>query len=239
MITGNRVLRFSRLLSHLPQDNRFVVVTTNYDRLVELAAETQGFLVDTRSRGNHYAAFSKTEGAFAYCKNVKQIRSGIRKIESKVISLFKPHGSLDWFDHKGTPIRSSFDLGLENALIITPGIGKYRAGYNQPFDMHRELANDAIDKADRLLILGYGFNDDHLETHLSAKIRSGTQTVMLTYQLTDNAKSLIAQCPKSIWALEKDLASDSTIVHNNNSSFLIQNESLWDTEGFVKEVFEL
>ena len=46
--------------------------------------------------------------------------------------------------------------------MITPGVNKYRAGYNSPFDKHRDLANDYIKNAGRLLVVGYGFNDAHL-----------------------------------------------------------------------------
>lgn len=239
VITTNRILKFSRLLQYLPQDNRFAVITTNYDRLIELAAESVGFLVDTRSRGNHFAPFSKSDGSYAFAKNIIQVKGGIRKIENKVISLYKPHGSLDWADHQGRPVRCSFNLGSERALIITPGVSKYRAGYNQPFDMHRELANEAIDKADKLLVIGYGFNDDHLETHLSAKIKSGTQTVILAHTLTDNAKSYLTACPNSVWGIEASPSALGTLVHNNNSTYFLENESLWDTEGFVKGVLEI
>ncbi len=114
ILTGARMLRLSRLMPHLPQDNRFSVITTNYDRLVEVAAECTGFLVDTRSRGNHLAPFSRTDGAFAYVKNVQTIKGGIRKVEERVISLYKPHGSLDWTDCNGSPTRQ-----MESQAIIS------------------------------------------------------------------------------------------------------------------------
>ncbi len=154
VLTGDRVLRFSKLLPHLPNSQRFTVITTNYDRLIELSAESVGFLVDVRARGSYYAQFSKTSGAFAFAKTVIPMRGGLRKIEERCFSLYKPHGSLDWIESRGQSIRTAFYLGHEHALIITPGRDKYRAGYDQPFDMQRELANVAIDRASKLLIIG-------------------------------------------------------------------------------------
>jgi hypothetical protein len=75
-----RRLRFSALLPHLPQDDRFVVITTNYDRLIELAAETAGFQVDTRSLGSYFARFSRTEGAYAFARNVLRQTNCLRKL---------------------------------------------------------------------------------------------------------------------------------------------------------------
>src|SRR5690606_15918961 len=70
------------------------------------------------------------------------------------------------------------------------GLNKFRNGYESPFDKHREKANDAIDRARRLLIIGYGFNDDHLETHLTPRIASGVKTVMLTHELSAKARRI-------------------------------------------------
>jgi hypothetical protein len=151
-------------------------------------------------------------------------------LEHRVISLYKPHGSLDWVDYDGRPVRSAFDLGPERALIVTPGLNKYRACYNEPFDMHRELANEAIDRAERLLIIGYGFNDDHLETHLKARIRSGTQTVMLARSLTDNAKSHLAAGP-FVWGIEE--AFGGTTIYNDGTTRYVRGEELWDVTGYV------
>jgi hypothetical protein len=229
-----RRLRFSALLPHLPQDDRFVVITTNYDRLIELAAETAGFQVDTKSLGSYFARFSRTEGAFAFVQNVLRLNNCLRKVERRVISLYKPHGSLDWVDYYGQPIRLGFDVGPERSLIVTPGRDKYRACYDEPFDMHRELANDAIDRADRLLIIGYGFNDDHLETHLKTRIRSGRQTVMLARTLTENAKANLA-VGSSVWGIEETFGG--TNIYNNGKIHEVMGEHLWDVEEFVSGVF--
>ena len=233
ILSAGRRLRFSALLPYLPQDNRFSVITTNYDRLIELAAEMAGFLVDTRSLGRHFAPFSRTDGCYTFATDVLWQRNGLRRIEHRVISLYKPHGSLDWIDYDGQPVRSAFDLGPERALIITPGLNKYRACYNEPFDLHRELANDAIDRAERLLIIGYGFNDDHLETHLKARIRSGIQTVMLARNLTENAKSHLAAGP-SVWGIEE--AFGGTTIYNDGTTRYLLGEKLWDVAGFVSGV---
>ncbi len=239
VLAGTHQLRFSRLLKHLPQDNRFTIITTNYDRLIELAAETGDFLVDTRSRGNHMAPFSKTDGAYAFAKSVTPIKGRVlRRVEQRVFSLYKPHGSLDWVDYNGRAFRSSFDLGPESALIITPGRDKYREGYNQPFDMHRELANQAIDNASHLLVIGYGFNDDHLETHLTARIKAGTPTVMMTYFLTPTARELL-KAGASVWGIEAtDDTGSGTVIHNGPAmTRYIAGENFWDVAGFATGVF--
>jgi hypothetical protein len=233
---GSRKLKLSSLLAHLPQDGRLQIITTNYDRLVELAAEMAGFKVDTKAYGFYRAPFSKASAPYAFCDRIEWHGKSARRVEQKVISLYKPHGSLDWILVDGAPYRSGFSLEPAQCLIITPGQNKYRAGYNQPFDMQRELANKAIDDAQRFLIIGYGFNDDHLETHLGARIRSGVPTVIMTRTLTANAQSYLAVHP-NIMALEaKPTDDNSTIVHFSGYAVEITDQPFWTPDGFAKGV---
>ena len=55
-----------------------------------------------------------------------------------------------------------------------------RQGYSVPFDIHRARANEEIDKAQRYIIIGYGFGDDHLETHLMQQLRAGKPALIQT-----------------------------------------------------------
>lgn len=235
VLSGSRILKLSRLLPHLPQDERLKFVTTNYDRLIEFAAEISGFKVDTKAFGLYHATFSANAAPYAYCDVIDVSKTSIRRVERRLIALYKPHGSLDWMLAKGVPIRSGFTLGPNHCLIITPGRDKYRAGYDQPFDMQRELANRAIDEAQRFLILGYGFNDDHLEKHLTSRIRQGTPTVILTHTLSANTRGFLTGLP-NFMALEADAKDgNSTKVYFRDATHSVK-EPLWDVDGFVRGV---
>ena len=234
---GSKILKFSRLLPHLPSNERLPIITTNYDRLIELSAETAGYQVDTKSSGFYHAPFSKTENQFAFCSGIVPTKArGFRKIEKKCISLYKPHGSLDWTQVNGVPVRTAFDVDPEKTLIITPGQNKYRAGYDSPFDMQRELANKCINDASKFLIIGYGFNDNHLEVHLKNKISSGTPTVLMTHSLTDNAKAYQASNSSMISLEYNPRDPTGTIVYMNGSTIEISDKNMWDVEEFAKEV---
>lgn len=93
--------------------------------------------------------------------------------------ILKPHGCLSWHLINSIPY-SLPDYSIEDSLIITPGLNKYREGYSVPFDIHRARANEEIDKAQRYIIIGYGFGDDHLETHLMQQLRAGKPALIQT-----------------------------------------------------------
>lgn len=60
---------------------------------------------------------------------------------------------------------------LEECLIITPGINKYKEGYSVPFDIHRTRANSEIDSAQRYIIIGYGFGDDYFRNAFNSTVK--------------------------------------------------------------------
>jgi hypothetical protein len=115
----------------------------------------------------------------------------VRVSLKKHVKIFKPHGSLDWYEIKGDVIRTQTEIN-ERRLIITPGTSKFREGYQQPFDYHRESANKSIQKAKAILIIGYGFNDEQLEVHLVNKLREGVPTLVITKVLTQSAIKICA-----------------------------------------------
>lgn len=185
-----RTLRLTTLIPHLLQPSTGIpIVTTNYDRLAELACEEGGLGVDTLFCGHFAARFDPEDSFWSFCRHVKLVGKNVRYKFAPKAHVFKPHGSLDWYHREGNPVRYAGALPLPR-LIITPGLNKFRSGYESPFDKHRERANDAIDKARRFLIIGYGFNDDHLETHLTPRIKSGVKTVILTYALSPKSREI-------------------------------------------------
>jgi hypothetical protein len=166
VVSGPRQLRFSRLLTHMVKPKTGIpIVTTNYDRLIEVAAETAGLRTDTLFVGNHIGLLDSIGSKWALCCGVKKGKREVIREFAPFVKIFKPHGSLDWFLQGTRPVRCSMKLN-DRPLIITPGLNKFRGGYDRPFDTHRDQGNREIDRAARFLIIGYGFNDDHLQTHL-------------------------------------------------------------------------
>ncbi|MBF0155094.1 MAG: SIR2 family protein [Magnetococcales bacterium] len=244
VLQNEGIFRFGMLLDHLiiTPTSGLSVVTTNYDRLIEFAVEfgyTDGDFdlgVNTMFVGQFVGKFDEKESKWSLCRGWK--KNGKDLNFRNHINIYKPHGSLDWYERNGHPIRHMWDLSLP-PLIITPGINKYKNGYERPFDRHRELANAAIDQAKRFLIIGYGFNDNHLETHLTKKIYEGTPTVLLTQGLTDKSITLTNNCPH-ILSLDREIRDniDGTRVITDGNKDWIPNESWWDLRDFVVKVIE-
>jgi hypothetical protein len=125
-------------------------------------------------------------------------------------------------------------LNQDNCLIITPGINKYREGYNEPFDTHRARANTAIDCALRYIIIGYGFGDDHLETHLIQQLNSNKPALILTHSLSVKAMEVVKSC-KNVTAICSHV--NGTIVITKSEEIVFPDINIWDIREMIKEVF--
>lgn len=238
VFSGARTLRLTRLFAHmLKPPSGIPIVTNNYERLIEVAAEMAGLGVDTLFVGSSYARLDAKECRMSFCRSANVIKRSVHLRYADHVTLSKPHGSLDWYQHNNEPIRCPFALELPR-LIITPGRNKFRTGYDRPFDNHRERANRYIDRASRFLILGYGFNDDHLETHLSPRVRDGTPTLVLTYSLSANGARLLGESPAMTVITCDPTVDPGAIVHTKDGTTAFNGANIWDLGHFISEVLE-
>lgn len=240
VFSGNRKLRLTGLIGHLlKSSNGLPIVTTNYDRLVEIAVEEAGIGVDTMFVGRFAGTLNERESKLSFCRNVTFKKPNFTYHYRLRAIVCKPHGSLDWYLRDGKPVCYAGDLPGATRLIITPGQNKFRNGYESPFDHHRSRANDAIDRASRFLILGYGFNDDHLETHLSPAIRGGKPTLMMTRSLSPTAQTLAVNHANVI-SLDhaQESGVDGTRIIIDQTQIFLPGVALWDVHSFIAEVLE-
>lgn len=235
LFTSNRRLKFEKFINRMPLTSTGLpIITTNYDRLIEFACEKNKIYTDTLFLGKYYSTLDAKGSRYSFCKGIKKVKTAYFAEYQKRIKIYKPHGCLSWHLVNGEPISTNLDIDSQN-LIITPGLNKYRAGYDKPFDIHREYANKEIDKANRFIIIGYGFNDDHLETHLKAQILSGKQTLIITFKLSPQARLLSKY--ENVIAVESDDNCRDSIIFANGKKHEIKNNQIWDLEFFIKEMF--
>lgn len=236
ILSDDSVSSFGRLFSHILQASPVAnVITTNYDRLLEVHAARAGVRVDSMFYGHTIGRLDPVQSREElFRSDTVPGRMRVPNLSPRPhVRLSKPHGSLDWFTHGGQHYRS--DLPLPGSRrIVAPGGNKYRRGYETPFDAQRERANDAIDTAAALLFIGYGFNDDHLQTHLLERIPQ-VPTVVLSRSITERAREhlLLNVSAIGIEAAEGD-DTRSRITKATEEIFL--DLPIWELEHLVKEV---
>lgn len=238
IIENDRVLKFSDYVSCFNINlYNLVVITTNYDLLIEYAFETKEINYSDSYYGKIVSRYSPQH---AEQEMVRGVISGRRpkNIYQKYIKLYKPHGSINWKLVNGNLYRIN-NINFGEPCIITPGSNKYEKGYEIPFDYHIGKMGQEIDNAKRLIFIGYGFNDNHLETHLKKSNNISKPKLIVTRTLSDNAKKVVKNYPNTI-AIEKNtdvFQEKGTIIHTQNNFLEIKNKDLWDISELIKEVF--
>jgi hypothetical protein len=237
VLRGDVTLRLTTFLSNILRPNGGLpILTPNYDRLIEVACEMAGLHVDTTAIGHYAGSFDAQRSCMASCMGTTQrVRGGATALNHfpRAIVL-KPHGSFDWYKLGDDARRCSLDLDADR-LIITPGLHKYQAGYNAPFNKHFELANGHIRKATRLLIVGYGFNDGHIQTELVRRIRDGTPTLILNRQMGPHVKALANEAHACV-CLSRRSTSTGVVMTTREYETEFPGADLWDLGCITEEL---
>jgi len=236
VMAGERELPFTPFVKHLfKAGKKFHLITTNYDRLIEFAAEAAKIGVDSRFFGYLHGRSDPKRSADAHRESFFSGKtSSFRSLPC--LCVHKPHGSLDWFEIGDKIVRCPVETGAV-PMIITPGAAKYRESFRVAFDDQRNAGNQAASASNRLLFIGYGFNDDHLEQYLCPNRKLSKPTVIITEKLSENALKVISNSKGSdVIALCAASMSDWTRIVNQDGEDLIVTEQLWNLDGFNKGV---
>lgn len=142
-----------------PTPNKAAIVTTNYDRLTEYAADGVGATTVTGFEGS---LIKKLELPSIPLKT-KRTRA-----RERIVDIWKVHGSLDWFvAPDGTIVAFPLTQTIPNdfqPLIVPPGKEKYSSTHDEPYRTIIAEADKAFVQAGAYLCVGYGFNDEHILT---------------------------------------------------------------------------
>jgi SIR2-like domain len=237
VLTGKRELPLTPFVKHLFRaGKRFHLITTNYDRLVELAAEAAEIGVDSRFFGYLHGRSDPRRSADAHRESYISGKNSVFR-NLPCLCVHKPHGSLDWFEVEGKIVRCPIDPG-QVPIIITPGATKYRQSFRWAFDDQRNAGNRAASNATRLMFIGYGFNDDHLEQYLCPNLKLTKPTVIVTKQPTVNAWKVVKNSKQTeVLALCAVSNTDlRTRIVAQSGEELVVDEQLWNLEGFNRGV---
>jgi len=238
VISGAKTLPFATFVEHLFKGGReFHLITTNYDRLIELATEVVGIGVDTRFAGNLFGRFDPKRSADMHRESFFSGRNAAFR-PTKHLCVYKPHGSLDWFEVNGAVVKCPTNVGMPT--MIAPGGSKYRKSFQSAFDDQRTSGNRAVDNSTCLMFMGYGFNDDHLEQHLCPDLKLTKPSVIMTRTLSENAKKVIVNSDGAhVIALSAVSETDlRTCIMTSSGEELVVPEQLWNLDGFNKGVIQ-
>ncbi|NQU63488.1 MAG: hypothetical protein HQ517_04275 [SAR324 cluster bacterium] len=124
-------------------------------------------------------------------------------------------------------------------VIITPGINKYE----KITKFREELlgqADQAIKKENVFLFIGYGFNDNHLETYINPKLKNQNCLGLIVTRDSNERIDKLMDESENLWLVCKKNKRncENTIIHNKKytAGLELPDKKLWDITEFTQEI---
>ena len=208
--------------------NEVDVVTTNYDRIAEYACNSVGVLFQTGFAPGYVQKWEST-GRVRFSHGAKA---------SRVVRIWKVHGSLDWFrtaDERivGLPVYS-FPSENYTPLIVTPGLNKYEKTYEDPYRTTINGADDALRNASSFLCVGFGFRDQHIHPKIIERCRErNVPIVVLARSMTNEAKDFLKnKAGKNYMGIEESGNGSKVYTPDHSEGIGVATADLWSLSGF-------
>jgi len=237
---GHTAIPVERLINYFRSET-LTIISPNYDCLVEYCCDKLKIPCNTSFVGyfRKNLDFEKAEREAEYVDSV--IVRGRRKRIEKItphVKLFKVHGSIDWYDFNNSTVSDIFLIESEKyedkRLIILPGDRKYSEAFHEPYRELIQKADNAIQSGRSFLMIGYGFNDEHLQEILVKRLVEDEKPgIIITKEISEKAKELLSGCP-NLWGISQK--NSSTVIRNKDTEDEIPDIKLWRIDEFVKDV---
>ena len=162
----NYIKFYSEIFSHRRYKNLqpINVFTTNYDLFNEIALETLKIHYTDGFSGVVNRTFNPSMFHIRLVDEENRYKEKWNPIR-QYVKLYKIHGSLNWqFDEKNNTItQRNLDLDDTSNVVIFPTIQKHFETQQTPYsELFREFTINLQKKNSTLIVLGYGFGDEHI-----------------------------------------------------------------------------
>lgn len=160
------------------QRDRLNLFTTNYDRLLEYAADIFGLHLIDRFEGRLHPRFSASRVNLDLHYSPPGVRGEPRLVDG-VARYAKLHGSIDWSFARGELWRDSLPFGGTRATsetaanaVIYPNPAKDVETLAYPYaELFRDFAAAVCRPNATLVTFGYGFGDGHINRVIADSLR--------------------------------------------------------------------
>lgn len=163
--------------------NKFSVITTNYDVLIEEAAAENNFVVFDGFNFTPIPKFDSSMFEWNLIKEVQNINTREVEYKDKTFNLLKIHGSLTWEKQDdGTILRKNKDsiIDTDKMVMVFPSSDKYAQSYQEPYFELFTKFQDLIKRPNTLLISsGFSFSDDHISKMITQALKNNNSLRLL------------------------------------------------------------
>lgn len=235
LLKGRVAFPLSDLFAYLLRtaDAHLRVVTTNYDRVAEYAANAVGAYASTGVTAGWLQRFVATS-----VDHERQPSPGFEAL----VTILKVHGSLDWFrdatdDVIAVPLAHAVPDDMM-PLVVTPGVSKYREVHKDPFRTVMSAADTVLRNATCYVCIGYGFNDEHVQPVLVSRVmKDDIPLVVVTKELTEPTRwAFLKEPPKRFLFVEEAPGGTRVYTPSDPGGVVLDGVTVWQLQDFLNMI---
>ena len=153
--------------------NKVTIVTTNYDLFNEYSLENNRIVYSTGFENNLHRKFDVNLFRSRVVDDTNRYKD-VWQPTSKEANLLKIHGSINWTsDEEGQLIQKDNIDKTDEEIVIYPTMLKHRQTAQAPYsELFREFANILQVPNTTLIVMGYGFPDEHINNIISQNLQN-------------------------------------------------------------------
>lgn len=180
----SKVFRHTSLIKilskKLSNENKLSIVTTNYDTLIEDAAELINYTVIDGFSFSRKPKFDDDLFEWHLSRHVSNVNTQQNIYKSQVIDLLKLHGSLTWRKNEKGEVLRKDKYAPGDAVMIFPSTNKYMHSYEDPYFELFTKFQELLKRPNTLLITtGFSFSDNHISQMIIQAINHNTGLYVL------------------------------------------------------------
>lgn len=155
------------------------IFTTNYDLFNEKALEDNNITYTTGFSSGLSKKFDINQFKYRQVDDTDRYKDRWQPISNEA-NLYKIHGSINWKTLSGGELFQVEDNSDSETVVIYPTMLKHRETAQAPYsELFREFANALQKKNTTLIVMGYGFPDEHINTIISQNLKNQDFTLIV------------------------------------------------------------
>lgn len=168
--------------------SKLTLITTNYDTLIEDAADSIEYTVMDGFTFSHRPHFDSDMFEWNLVKDIENIKTRELEYKKNIINLLKLHGSLTWERSEMGIFRKEKGEIVE-PIMIFPSSNKYMQSYQEPYFELFTKFQELLKRPNTLLITtGFSFADNHISQMIIQAIlhNKSLATLITDYNINQN-----------------------------------------------------
>lgn len=150
--------------------SKLSVFTTNYDLFNEFALENNSFSYTTGFTTELRQSFDVNRFKYRLVDDTERYKDKWQPVK-KEANLYKIHGSINWFQDENEMLCQS-NYASDN-IVIYPTMLKHQETVQSPYsELFREFSTALQKPNTTLIVMGYGFPDEHINNIISQNIQN-------------------------------------------------------------------